>query len=278
MAFVGRQAAFGRALPHAPAPGLQPRVFDTLGSAGADPAELVAALSDWAPHVMVFLGPPWLAVDVMREVEGVKLGVIADSGDAADLNRFDRVVCVDPQVAAAVDHTAPVWRTLPLPVDDSLYAEVRPPAAAPRALFLGASTDHRERFLIGAKHEYDLLHYAHGLQGDELRDVLARTDVGVNIDGEPFPGCGTTALLHLAAGQLLVSQPLHPSIGLEPGADFVEVTRPDQLLTVLYQLQRRPETYDRIRLRGRAKAEEHRASRVWPRVVGDLLADVAAFG
>ena len=160
----------------------------------------------------------------------------------------------------------------PLAVDDRLYAPVRPARRPPRALFVGESTEHRERFLIGAKHEYDLLHYAHGLSGSELSAVLARTDVGVNLRDDLRPGFEHAALVHLAAGQLLVSEPLTPTHGLEPGTDFVEITRPDELMSALYLLDRRPDSYDRVRLAGREKAEAFRASVVWPRAIGDLLA------
>jgi hypothetical protein len=33
-----------------------------------------------------------------------------------------------------------------------------------------------------------------------------------------------------------------------------------------------------VRIRGRLKAEEHRASVVWPRIVADLLQDIRVFG
>jgi hypothetical protein len=46
----------------------------------------------------------------------------------------------------------------------------------------------------------------------------------------------------------------------------------------LHQLKLRPDSCERIRVRGRLKAEEHRASRVWPRIVGDLLEDIRVFG
>jgi hypothetical protein len=49
-------------------------------------------------------------------------------------------------------------------------------------------------------------------------------------------------------------------------------------MTLLYQLKRRPDTFERVRHRGRAKADDYRASRIWPRVIGDLLADLHAFG
>ena len=47
---------------------------------------------------------------------------------------------------------------------------------------------------------------------------------------------------------------------------------------MLERLARFPEMHQRVRVRGRMKAEHFRASRVFARVVHDLLADVAAFG
>jgi hypothetical protein len=43
-------------------------------------------------------------------------------------------------------------------------------------------------------------------------------------------------------------------------------------------LRWRPDSYERVRVRGRLKAEQHRASRVWPRIVRDLLRDLSVFG
>src|SRR4051812_6982567 len=160
---------------------------------------------------------------------------------------------------------------VPLAVDDRLYAPVRQATRPPRALFVGESTEHRERFLIGAKHEYDLLHYAHGLSGDELSDVLARTAVGVNLRDDLRPGFEHTALVHPAAGQLLIPEPLTPTYGLEPGTDFVEVTRPDELMSALYLLDRRPDSYDRVRLAGREKGEALPAPLLLPRPIGGPL-------
>jgi len=76
----------------------------------------------------------------------------------------------------------------------------------------------------------------------------------------------------------VLSEPLSPLHGLEPGIDFVEFVRPDQLVTILSQLHRRPDAHERVRLRGRSKAEQFRGSRVWPRLIGDLFDDLRAFG
>lgn len=296
VAFVGQETYFAQCAMHAPAAGILPRFFDLRAGVGADPAELVAALDGWGTHVVVVFRPEIIAPGAFAPLAATTLGFVTEplrreggqehpdlqwrESELAlnDPSNFDRVVSFDPHVAATADAHAPVWRSLPLPVDDRLYADVRPSASPPRVLFVGYSTAHRERFLVGAKHSYDVLHYAHGLHGDELREVFARTDVALNLHGEPYPSFENRVLLHLAAGHLVISEPLSPGHGLEAGIDYVEIRRPDELMTVLYQLQRRPDAFERVRLRGRAKAEDYRASRIWPRLISDLRADVAAFG
>jgi hypothetical protein len=39
-----------------------------------------------------------------------------------------------------------------------------------------------------------------------------------------------------------------------------------------------PDMHDRIRIRGHHKSRQFAASKLWPRVIGDLFADIAAFG
>jgi hypothetical protein len=170
------------------------------------------------------------------------------------------------------------WRTRPLPIDDGLYAAVRPSRRAPRALFVGRSTEHREWVLAPANHEHDVVHYAHGLTGAAFADVLNTTDIGIALQHGPVHGFPPQALLHLAAGQLLPAERLAPACGLEPWIDFLEIESRERLVRLLAQLRLRPDAYDRVRVRGRLKAEDHRASRVWPRIVGDLLDDVRVFG
>jgi hypothetical protein len=132
--------------------------------------------------------------------------------------------------------------------------------------------------LIPAKHEHDVVHYTHGLRDEALRDVLAATDIGIALHAQLPHGFPSQAPLHLAAGQLLLSERLDPACGLEAGIDFLEIHSREHLLTLLTQLRLRPDAYERVRQRGRLKAEEHRASRVWPRIVGDLLQDLRVFG
>jgi hypothetical protein len=254
VAFLGSASTSGASALHEPANGLEPRFFDLRTR---------PALADFAPHVVVALEP--LAPGTLDGVEAARLAVGAGAAPG-----FDRVL--------GTPGATGVWRTRPLPVDDRLFGEVTPSRRPPRTLVVGRSTEHREWILTPAKHDHDVVHYTHGLTGDALRDQLRQADVGVALTPEPGHGFPSAALLHLAAGHLLLTERLNPACGLEPGIDFLQLNSRDDLLTILMQLRLHPDAYERVRIRGRLKAEEHRASKVWPRLVHDLVHDLRVFG
>jgi hypothetical protein len=295
VAFVGQRTYYEHAALHHEVPGLSPTFLDFR-----DPAEagtLREDLEELAPHVVVVFRPESIPAGLFADLPAAVLGFatapLPKSGEApyaplewnlsalrqADRANFDRVVSVYPTAWDSAAGLLPLWRCMPLPVDDRLFRPVRRSHRPARIAFIGYSTLHREHSLLRVKHELDIGHYAYGLLGDELERVLDATDVGLCLHGEPWVETFEhTALVHLAAGHLLVAEPLVPTYGLEPGIDFLEVPDADELGLRLHQLAQHPDSYDRIRVRGRDKAEQYRASRLWPEVIGDLLADVDAFG
>ena len=129
-----------------------------------------------------------------------------------------------------------------------------------------------------AKHTYDILHVAHGVDVEMLEKLFAEHDIGINLHNEPYPSFENRVCLHLAAGHLVLSERLTPSHGLEPGIDFIEIASAAEIVHVLHVLETYPGAYDRIRIRGRAKAELYRSSVVYPRLIHDLYLDLAVFG
>jgi hypothetical protein len=264
---------------------------------GADAEAIRAALDAFAPHAVVVFRPEIVPAGAFDGLRAATIGFLTEPiprttgrrahpdlrrrrADlrAADAGNFDRVVAFDPLIVPTAEEFLPVWRALPIPVADRLYASVRAPDGPPRVGFVGRSTPHRERFLIRPKHELDLLHVAFGLHGAELDDFMARIDVAINLHNEPYLSFENRVTLHLAAGHLVISEPLRPLHGLEPGIDFVEADTPGWIGRTLEVLRRYPGAYHAQRVRGRLKAEGFRASRVYPRLVGDLYRDLAAFG
>jgi len=263
--------------------------------AGADPTPVHDALERFAPHVVLVFRPEIVPPGFFSGLDAATVGFLTEplpraGSDHPDLHRrlgeleatdpanFDRLVSFDPLIAETATNVAEVWRSLPLPVADRLYAPLRRQSGRPRVLFVGRSTPHREDILVAAKHSYDLLHVAHGAGVDMLEALFAAHDVGINLHNEPYPSFENRVCLHLAAGHLVLSERLSPTHGLEPDIDFVEISRPEQVLHILYVLETYPGTYDKVRIRGRAKAELYRASVVYPRLIHDLYLDLAAFG
>jgi hypothetical protein len=264
---------------------------------GGDADAMLARVRELSPHVVVVFRPEVLPPGIFADLRAAVLGFLTEpvprSGGRRthwDLRRrredlarldpgnVDRLVTFDPLIVPTADEVMPVWRSLPLPVADRFYGPVRPPAGRPSILFIGRSTDHRERFLAHPKAELDVVHAAFGVAAGELADLLARHPIAVNLHNEPYPSFENRVCLHLAAGQLVVSETLSPTHGLEPDIDYVEIAEPLELLRVLRAAVRFPHAYERVRIRGRQKAEAYRASHVYPRLMDDLIADLRAFG
>ena len=299
VAFVGQATFFEACSLQAGPHGLHPRFFEFRR--GADANALVAELSAFDPDVAVVFRPEVVPAGALQGLRARTVGFLTEplprqlSGVPVheDLERrlwelrhvdpsnFDRVIAFDPHIAATAHEVVPVWRALPLPVADRYFAPVplaAPTAEPPRALFVGRSTPHREALLADTKRHADVLHLAFGIDADELQAALEAHDVGINLHNNPYPSFENRVCLHLAAGHLVLSEWLHPAHGLEPGLDFVVTQTAGEILHALLSLRRFPAMWHRVRVRGRRKAEQFRASRVYPRLLHDLFADLAAFG
>ncbi|MEA2358183.1 MAG: hypothetical protein QOI62_1443 [Solirubrobacteraceae bacterium] len=295
LAFVGQSTFFEACALHEDTRRVVTRFIEFRE--GADAEAMLSTLHDFHPHAVVVFRPEIIPRGAFGDLNAATLGFLTEPiprtagrrahpdlrRRRADLERldpsnFDRVVSFDPLIVPTADEFMAVWRSLPIPVADRIYADVRRIEGPPRMLFVGRSTPHRESFLAKTKAELDVLHIAFGVAAEELEAVMAEHHVAINVHNEPYPSFENRVCLHLAAGHLVISEPLSPTHGLEPGIDYLEVSAPDDLLRIARNLARFPDAYHRVRVRGRRKAEEYRASTVWPRLVGDLFRDVVAFG
>ena len=265
--------------------------------AGGDAERMRARLDAFAPHAVVVFRPESVPTGALADLRAPVVGFLTEpitrhAGTAAhwdlearrrdmealDQANVDRIVSFDPLIVDTADAFMEVWRSLPIPVADRLYRPVRPIAGIPRMLFVGRSTIHRERWLLDVKHRFDCLHVAFGVKVEELERLLDGHQIAFNVHNEPYPTFENRVLLHLAAGHLVISEPLSPTHGLESGLDYVEVAFPEELTHVASTARSYPDAFQRVRVRGRQKAEQYRASRVWPALMRDLFRDIAARG
>jgi hypothetical protein len=295
VAFVGQRTYFELCSQRSPSPVVEPKFIEFRS--GASHRNLRASLRAFDPHAVIVFRPELIAEGTFADLAGLTLGILTEPlprvGDPAhpDLVRrlndlaavhadeFDRIISFDPIVAETASRYAPIWRSLPLPVSDEVFGWSAHMSPLPKLLFIGRTTKHREEFLGPLKHVHDLLHIEHGVFGDEfIRLARESCDIAINIHNEAYPSFENRVSMHMAAGHLVISEPLSPSHGLEPGIDFLEVRTPGELQDAVSRVRRQPESVDLTRWRGRQKAESFRASTVWARVLHDLLADVSVFG
>jgi hypothetical protein len=287
LAFVGQSTFFEVCALHEHSHRVSTRFIEFRH--GADAAAMLDAVVGFQPHAIVVFRPEIIPRGAFADLRAATVGFLTEpiprtQGRRAhpDLRRrradlqsldpanFDRIVSFDPLIVPTADQF--------IPVADRIYADVSRIEGPPQMLFVGRSTPHRESFLAPTKAEFDVLHIAFGVAAEALEEVMRAHDVAINLHNEPYPSFENRVCLHLAAGHLVVSEALSPTHGLEPGIDYLEVGRPDELLRIARNLARFPDAYHRVRVRGRFKAEDFRASKVWPRLVGDLYRDIVAFG
>jgi hypothetical protein len=274
--FVGDAVWLDSATPSLQAGGLTSSRIE-LGMS-MDSARVAGDIGSLRADLTVVFDPARVPVEILRELPGATLGlhprasIDADLGAVAGL--LDRIACYFPALSGERVGQATIWRSIPPPVSDDLFAEVRRPRTAMHAMTIGHSSDHRERLLLPAKHHHDLLQVVHGLSGEPLIELLREYDVGVYVAADPGGDFGWQIGTHLAAGQLLLAEAPTPAHGLERNIDYLHFDSPNALVWTLERLQRFPEMYHRIRVRGRLKAEQYRASRVFARLAHDLIADV----
>ena len=263
---------------------------------GDEPEKMLAALQAVEPDVAFFFKPELVPHGLLYGLPFVTVGFATEplpslsryvhpdldvrhsSFSRLDPANFDRLIAYNAGIVDSAEETMPVWRCVPLPVADRYFRDVSRIERRPRVIFIGRSSEHREALLLDVKHRYDITHIAHGVGPEELERIAASFDVGINLHNEMYPNFENRICLHLASAHLVLSEPVTPTMGLEPGIDFLQVETGVELMQRVGELMGSPDMYHRVRVRGRDKAELFRASRVYPALVKDLLHDIAVFG
>jgi hypothetical protein len=280
VAFLGSATWLGGCAPTQAAHGLRAEHFVLNENAHLE--RELASIGVFRPHATVIFDPVSIPLPRKLSATGATLGLLVDGvgegGGMERLDGLDRLATFTPSLTRIRVGRHEVWRAIPWPVSDALFRAPRTRQRPPRAMSIGRSTAFRESMLMPAKHHHDLLQVIHGLVGEALRDVLDEHDVGVYVAPETGAGFGLQVGMHLAAGHLLLAADLSPAHGLERNIDYLHVDSPDGLVWVLDRMTRFPDMYTSVRVRGHIKAEQYRASRLFGRLVHDLLADVATFG
>lgn len=294
VAFVGQSVFFRQCSLELAAGGLEPVFLDFR--AAAPPEPLLERLSELDPDVVLVFRPEIIPHGLFDPLRAVTVGYLTEPlprGGAevhedllarmwwleqVDAGNFDRIISFDPLIAQTAEAVLAVWRSLPIPVADSLFMDVRERSTPPALLFVGRSTEHREQLLAPVKRRHPIVHVGHGLFGEQLVRFLARADVQINLHNNPYPSFENRVCMALAAAHLVISEPLSPDHGLRDGEHFLEIRSPDELSALVERIVAEPGLHVQVQHAGRVAAESFRASTVYPGLLRDAVADVAAAG
>lgn len=297
-AFVGQGVFFRQCALERPVNGVDPTFVEFR--AGARPAPLLAALQALDPDVIVVFRPEIVPAGLFEPLRALTIGYLTEPLPrepgrsrrqahqdlharlrwlrGVDPGNFDRIVSFDPLIAETAASVLPVWRSEPIPVADSVFMGARRRSEPPRCLFVGRATEHRERMLAPLRHAHPIVHIGHGLTGELLKRLFAEADVQLNLHNNPYPTFENRVCLALAAGHLVISEPLSPAHDLVAGEHYLEAQSPAELVALLDELASDPGAYAAVQAAGRAEGERFRASAVYPALIRDALANVAATG
>jgi hypothetical protein len=296
LAFIGQREYFGYTALRETTAGVEPRFFHLHH--GGDIGTVLPALKAFAPDVVLAYRPELFEAGAFDEIDAVVVGYLteplpradrephADQADRlrqlhdTDPGNFDRVCSYDPYIEQAAGEVLEVWRSFPIPVTDSEFSTgpLRAPKGAPVLLFTGRSTPHRNDFLDWLKKDFDVVHVAHGVTDERLAPFLREADVGINLHNHPYLNYENRVSHFAAAGLAVVSEPLSPSWGLIAGVDYLEVSNRWDLYSTAVALTATPDALRTMRISARRKAERFRASRIWPALAREAIADVEVFG
>lgn len=294
VAFVGQSVFFAQCSLELVADGVEPTFIDFRSATSPEP--LIAELHELDPDVVLVFRPEIIPAGSFYSLRAHTIGYLTEplprsaKDDHPDLrarlrwleevdpDNFDRIVSFDPLIAQTAASVLPVWRSLPIPVSDSLFADVRERGRPARLLFVGRPTEHREELLGPVKSKHPIVHIGHGLSGERLVRFMDRADVQLNLHNNPYPSFENRVCIALATGHLVISEQLSPRNGLEPGRDYLEFEGPSQLSRLVEQLQHDPDAYLDVQRAGREQAESFRASSVYPRLLREAVQDISANG
>lgn len=138
--------------------------------------------------------------------------------------------------------------------------------------FSGRSTPHRDVFFGPLKRDFNFLHINHGVVGPDLLEFIQKCKISLNVHAENEISWEPRTQFLMAAGSLLVSEPLSPTCPLRPGIDFIEVRDGWNMYETCQKIIANYADYKHIAENGRKRiVEVLSSSRIFPAFFQDIL-------
>lgn len=152
----------------------------------------------------------------------------------------------------------------PPPVRDGLGVAGRPSGLAGKISSFVNRNDYSRVFLDGGRWALSSVEMHDGFDHDMFLATTHAVVVGESIANSlPYE-----TAVSLSVGHTVLSGPLGPRWGLEPGLDYIEYSTPEELYRIVEHTVRNPSSTQLMATRGRSKSEVFRASSIFARLIG----------
>lgn len=256
-------------------------------------AASMAPLVDFQPDVAIFFRPQLFSNTLLSRLTGVKIGLSTEPFpkliDTAFHYTKESICCFKALLGAASLDFAYIFHhdaasasfmqrmgvrlsgTVPLPVATMTWQEAAREDKWDLA-FVGRSTNHRERHFVDLKRDFRFLHVSHGIFARDALPYYHASRIGLNIHAEPELRWEPRVQQLMAAGMLVVSEPLSPNALLAPAEHFVEVRDPAETYQVCREIIADITKFETIRRAGHDRVQRELSARlVWPRLIERCL-------
>jgi len=145
-------------------------------------------------------------------------------------------------------------------------------------IFTGKDNPYRWQVMSQAKHRMcgKFLHICHGVVGNDLRIMLNRAKIGLNVHVEPIPAMEYRLQEMMACRLFVLSQPLSHNDLFKPGVHFVEFTTPDDLWEKINHYLEHEDEREAIAQAGYELVTTKLAAKVaWPRLINEVMGEQA---
>lgn len=138
--------------------------------------------------------------------------------------------------------------------------------------FSGRDTIHRERFLGVAKRDFNGLHIAHGIYGEEFVRLMNACKIGVNLHIDENISLEPRIQTIMALKVMVMSEPLSHNDLFKPQIHYVEFKQPEEFWEKLRYYLEHDDEREKIALNGFRLVREYLSTRVvFPKLIGYLI-------
>jgi hypothetical protein len=258
--------------------------------------ESMAPLIEFRPDISICFRPEYFSKELIAALSGIKVGISTEplpkyiDGEfhysLDSISRFKNLLQAAPLGFDFIFHYDSsslsfmglmginLSGIVALPVATGAWTAMR---GAERAnnwdvVFLGRSTTHREKHFLPLKRDFRFLHIAHGITGKDILPYYHASTIGLNVHPESELMWEPRVQQLMAAGLLVVSEPISPNEILEPGEHFIETNDPAATYQICKEIVEDPRQFEHIRRAGYERVGNLLSARkIWPSLISGCL-------